>query len=249
MYSCQSFSFSSGSVSCCAACRSRRATTSSSLPSGISRALAPLPALSSGFLPAFSDFRSPEGSRGLCLPGCRPGAELSVSSGGASVAAVPAESPLLSAPRPSAAALPAAAPRPARRRRRRGRGGTARADQQRADQQEAIQWGTHAPHSLRGRRSVLGAALEGVVCAAEEGAQLAGHAIAGHALHARDEGQWDHRPHNGGSPGHVGADAAGGLRLLDIPDRRLVVGFLLPPAEADATRRARRCAAGDAAAA
>src|ERR1700682_6296864 len=68
MYSCQSFSFSSGSVSCCAACRSRRATTSSSLPSGISRALAPLPALSSGFLLAFSDFRSPDGSRRLGAP-------------------------------------------------------------------------------------------------------------------------------------------------------------------------------------
>src|SRR2546430_17271379 len=53
--------------------------------------ISPLPALSSGFLPAFSDFRSPEGSRGLALPGCRPGAELSVSSGGASVAAVRSE--------------------------------------------------------------------------------------------------------------------------------------------------------------
>src|SRR5206468_11442038 len=103
--------------------------------------------------------------------------------------------------------------------------------------------------SLRGRRSVLGGLAAGVVRARKEGAQLAGHTIAGHALHARDEGQRHHRSDDGGSPGHVGADTAGGFRLLDVPDRRLVVGFLLPPAEADATRRARRRAAGDAAAA
>src|SRR5205823_1763476 len=57
------------------------------------------------------------------------------------------------------------------------------------------------------------------------------------------------RAGNGGGAGDVGADAARGFRLLDVPDGRLVTGFLFPPAETDATGRARRGAAGDAAAA
>src|SRR5581483_8320983 len=58
MYSFHSFSLSSGSVSCSAALRKRRATTSSSLPSGISVAAAPLPPAPALVLP-LSDLRSP----------------------------------------------------------------------------------------------------------------------------------------------------------------------------------------------
>src|SRR5207248_3205137 len=246
MYSCQSFSFSSGSVSCSAAWRSRRATTSSSLPSGISRALAPLPALSSGFFEAFSDFRSPEVSRRLeasprrCVP-------VGLSSGaGTSVPALPEVSALLSAflsaPCPSAPALPGPVPR--------GRGGATRREQQRAGEQ-GVNWrGTHAHRSPRRRRLLVnGRAGTGVIRPGEESAQLPGHPVAGRALHARDEGQRNDRADNGGGAGDVGADAARGFRLLDVPDGRLVTGFLFPPAETDATGRARRGAAGDAAAA
>src|SRR5437660_4191567 len=101
------------------------------------------------------------------------------------------------------------------------------------------------------RRRLLGngRAGTGVIRPGEESAQLPGHPVAGRALHARDEGQRNDRADDGGGAGDVGADAAGGFRLLDVPDGRLVAGFLFPPAEADATGRARRGAAGNAAAA
>src|SRR5205814_44246 len=243
MYSCQSFSFSSGSVSCSAAWRSRRATTSSSLPSGISRALAPLPALSSGFFEAFSDFRSPEVSRRLeasprrCVP-------LGLSSGaGTSVPALPEVSALLSAPCPSAAALPAAAAR------RVSRSCATRCCSVRSSaSKEPSESSSRLSSPARRSSEVCPGPSGPEVCAlpvppaAEAAPAPAASGFAasdGAALPAGDAG----------GAGDVGADAAGGFRLLDVPDGRLVAGFLFPPAEADATGRARRGAAGNAAAA
>src|SRR6478752_1508176 len=83
----------------------------------------------------------------------------------------------------------------------------------------------------------------------EKAAQLVGHAIARRRLYSRDERQRHYGPHDGGSSSDIGADATRGLALFQIPDGRLVGGFLLPPAEADAARSAGRRTAGQAAAA
>src|SRR5690349_16975537 len=83
----------------------------------------------------------------------------------------------------------------------------------------------------------------------EKAAQLGGHAVACRRLHARDERQWNYGPHDGGSSGDVGADATRRLGCFQIPNGGLVGRFLLPPAEADATRAAWCRATGQAAAA
>src|SRR6185503_13937734 len=72
----------------------------------------------------------------------------------------------------------------------------------------------------------------------EKAAQLVGHAIARRRLHARYERQGHHGAHDGRSPGDVGTHATRGLALFQIPNGRLVGGFLLPPSDSDATRAA-----------
>src|SRR5690349_7751416 len=83
----------------------------------------------------------------------------------------------------------------------------------------------------------------------EKAAQLGRHAVACRRLHARDERQWNYGPDDGGSSGDVRTHATRGLGRFQIPNGGLVGGFLLPPAEADATRATGRRAAGQAAAA
>src|SRR4051812_48042461 len=83
----------------------------------------------------------------------------------------------------------------------------------------------------------------------KKAAQLVGHAIARRRLHARDEGQWNYGPHDGGSSSDIGPDATRGLALFQIPNGGLVRGFLLPPTEADTARSAGCRTAREAAAA
>ena len=73
--------------------------------------------------------------------------------------------------------------------------------------------------------------------------------VAGSALHARNEGQRHDGADNGRGAADIGAHRAHRPRLLEVPDGGLVLRFLFPPAKADAARRARRDAAGEAAAA
>src|SRR5882724_8299456 len=79
----------------------------------------------------------------------------------------------------------------------------------------------------------------GVIAACEESTQLAPHPVTCGPLHARNERQRDDCADDGGSSGHICADTACRLALFEIPDDGFVAGFLLPPAKADAPRRAR----------
>src|SRR5439155_1270171 len=201
----------------------------SSLPSGISRALAPLPALSSGFFEAFSDFRSPEVSRRLeasprrCVP-------LGLSSGaGTSVPALPEVSALLSAflsaPCPSAAALPAAAAR--------------RVSRSCATRCCSVRSSASKEPSESSSRLSSPARRSSEVCPGPSGPEVC-------ALPVPPPGEAAPAPAASGFAASDGAALPAGDA---VRDGLRVAASLSPPADADATGRARRGAAGDAAAA